>query len=267
MTTTAPACDAPLLTLADFADVLPALAAHAQEQQPRECCGMVVRPQGNLGPFYYAARNISPEGTDRFVIDPADWARAEDLGEIIAIAHSHPNADANPSEADRVMCEQTGLPWLIMGWPSQVATLTLPCGYEAPLIGRSFHHGILDCYTLIQDYYARELGIALPHFERPDDWWTDAPDRPALDLYVSQFEQAGFVRVDGPPQPHDGLLMQVRSDRLNHAAVHLGDGAILHHLHSRASCKDVYGGYWARHTGMIVRHKDVIARRARGELA
>lgn len=263
MTTTAPAP----LTLAQLTDVLPALADHARGLQPREACGMVVRLHGGETLFYYAARNISVDATERFVIDPEDWARAEDLGEIVAIAHSHPNADANPSEADRVMCEQTGLPWLIMGWPSQVATLTHPCGYEAPLIGRTFEHGILDCYTLIQDYYARSLGITLPHFERPDDWWTATPDRPALDLYKSHFEQAGFIQVDGPPQLHDGLLMQVRSDRLNHAAVYVRDGVILHHLHSRPSCEDVYGGYWMRHTGMIVRHREVIARRARGELA
>ena len=265
LSTDAPASP-PLNTLADFAGILEDLAMHAEQVSPRECCGLIIRTP--LGLVYFPCLNLElgEAGRDRFVICPADYARAEDLGDIVAIAHSHPHADANPSEADRVMCERTGLPWLIMGWPSQVATLTLPAGYEAPLIGRSFAHGILDCYTLLQDYYERTLGIALPHFERADDWWVAKPGAQAQDLYATQFDQAGFVQVNGPPQPHDVLLMQVRSDRLNHAAVYLGDSRILHHLHSRPSCEDIWGGYWERHTGMIVRHREVIERRAKGDL-
>lgn len=261
MTATASATESsspPLNTLADFAGILDDLAMHASQVSPRECCGLVIR--SFLGLAYFPCLNLElgDAGQDRFVIDPADYARAEDLGEIVAIAHSHPHADANASEADRVMCERTGLPWLIMGWPSQVATLTLPCGYEAPLIGRSFHHVILDCYTLIQDYYERTLGIALPHFERADDWWTAKPDQPAQDLYMDNFTKAGFVLINGQPQRHDVLLLQVRSDRLNHGAIYLGDGTILHHLHGRPSCKDVWGGYWERHTGAVLRHQTLL---------
>jgi proteasome lid subunit RPN8/RPN11 len=247
------------LTLADLAPIADSLAQHAQACMPRECCGVVVRwPDSTLQ--YLPCDNVASgaAGQDRFEMAPAQYAQIEDSHTIVAICHSHPNASANPSEADRVMCERTGLPWAIMGYPSQVLVLLQPSQYQAPLVGRNFHHGLLDCYTLVEDYYQRTLGIALPSFERQDNWWVPDADGQVQDLYSTQFAQAGFVEVDGPPQLHDGLLMQVKSDVLNHAAIYLGNGKILHHLHGRLSCEDVWGGYWQRHTGRIVRHQSLL---------
>ena len=169
---------------------------------------------------------------------------------MLAVVHSHPNASANPSMADRVGCERSALPWLVLGWPSGVVKEVSPEGWQAPYKGREFVHGVLDCYTLIQDWYRRELALDLPDFDREDDWW----DR-GQDLYMANFAAAGFVRVDGAvPQRHDVLLMQVRANVANHGAVYLGDGVILHHLWGRLSCEDVYGGYWQRHTLALLRH-------------
>ncbi len=245
---------APLI-LADMAPITDSLAQHAQACMPRECCGLVVRLAGG-GLQYLPCDNVAAgnEGQDRFEIAPAQYAAAEDAHDIVAICHSHPNASANPSEADLVMCERTGLPWLIMGYPSQVLRLVQPQQYVAPLLGRSFHHGILDCYTLLEDYYQRTLGVTLPRFARQDNWWVPDANHQVQDLYNSQYAQAGFVEVNGPPAVHDVLLMQVRSDVLNHAAIYLGDNKLLHHLHSRLSCEDVWGGYWQRHTGKVLRH-------------
>lgn len=249
----------PLLTLADFAPLAQELARHAQAMYPRECCGLVVRRAPDVL-AYMACNNVAVGslGEDRFEIDAAQYAQAEDEGEIVAICHSHPNASANPSEADLVMCERTSLPWLIMGYPSQVLRLVQPSQYEAPLRGRAFHHGVLDCYTLVQDYYQRELGIALPDFARVDEWWVPDADGNVQNLYVDHFQEAGFVGVAQPLQRHDVLLMQVKSDRLNHAAVYLGEGKILHHLYGRPSCEDVWGGYWQRHTGKVLRHTQMM---------
>ncbi len=235
----------------------PSLAEHAEGTYPRECCGLVVRLAGDAGAIVYApCANISPDdsGQDQFVISPEDWAQAEDRGEILAVCHSHPNESANPSQADLVMCERSGLPWIIVGWPSGVVRSCEPTGYQAPLVGREFFHGVLDCYTLVRDYYQRELDIELPDFEREDAWWDKGQN-----LYRDNFAAAGFVEVnEAEPRQHDALLMQVRSDVENHAAVYLGDQVILHHLYSRLSERTVYGGYWHRHTRAILRHKSLM---------
>jgi len=237
----------------------PAIEAHAQADYPRECCGLVVATAS--GPLYRPCRNIAPAETarDRFTIDPADWAHAEDAGEILAVVHSHPDACAHASTADRAMCEQTGLPWLIIGWPSGVITTTLPTGQRLPLVGREFVHGVVDCYSLIRDYYAMELGIDLPDFPRADDWWSKGGN-----LYRDGFTSAGFTQVEGPPQRHDVLLMQVAARVDNHGAVYCGDGTVLHHLYGRLSSHDVYGGDWERYTTAVLRHAAVIESQAKG---
>jgi len=117
----------------------------------------------------------------------------------------------------------------------------------------------------VRDFYARELAIELPDLERVDDWWT----KPEVgELYLDNFEAAGFVRVQGEPHYGDVLLMQYRSERTNHAGVYLGDAvlrtepdlpaipnAMLHHAMPRLSERVLYAGYWQDITRMIVRHR------------
>lgn len=224
--------------------------SHARDEFPRESCGLVVYVNGDM--VYRRCRNRAL-GSEHFILHEEDFATCEDEGEIHAVVHSHPNASANPSMADRVMCARMNVPWIIVGWPSGAIVTCEPDGFHPPLLGREFAHGILDCYTLVRDYYKEVCGLDIPNFEREDGWWERGEN-----LYLDNFEKAGFVRVDGPPKLHDGILMQVLSDRVNHAAVYVGDGQMMHHLYGRQSCRDVYGGYWLRHTHCIVRHRSFL---------
>jgi len=110
---------------------------------------------------------------------------------------------------------------------------------------------VLDCYSLIRDWYRQERGIDLPDFTRFDEWW-----RRGENLYLDNFSGAGFHEVESSDMnPGDVLLMQVASPVPNHAAIYLGDGLILHHLQGRLSSRDVYGGYWQKITTHTLRHQ------------
>lgn len=243
----------PLLTDALRAELL----AAAEGAYPEEACGLVVTAASGLR--YWPCRNLAPESRDRFVIDPDDWVAAEEVGDVLAVFHSHPDATAHPSLTDRIACFKSGLSWLIAAWPGGALCELQPQACSAPLVGREFEFGVQDCYTLIQDYFHRELGIVLPDYDRDDGFWeprrlADGSWQPGRELYLEGFESAGFVAIDGEPQQHDVILMQVSADVSNHGAVYLGDGRILHHLYGRLSTRDVYGGYWLRHTTRLLRH-------------
>ena len=225
-----------------------AALAHAREQYPREACGLLVVVRGRER--FWPCRNTA-EGADQFALDPLDYAAAEDAGDVVAVFHSHPNAQPTPSEADRVACEASGLPWHIVGVPCERWATVEPSGFRAPLVGRQFVHGVVDCYSLIRDYYADELRIELPDFDRPNDWWHRGGN-----LYAENFEKAGFIRVKGEPQRHDVILMQVLANVPNHGAIYLGNGIILHHVHGRLSSREIYGGYWLTKTWALLRHKN-----------
>lgn len=239
-------------------ETLTAIREHAREAYPAESCGLISVVKGRE--WYVRCRNLAEKAGQHFVMDPEDYAAAEDRGTITAIVHSHPgHLEAKASQADRVACETSGLPWYIVAvstndgdvvaWDT---TQIAPEGYEAPLVGRQWHHGILDCYSCIRDWYARERGITLPDFDRPDDWWNDGHSS----LYLDHFREAGFVPASEPMQVGDVILMEIRSDNgvPNHAAVWLGEGRILHHLAGRLSSVDVWGGIYKDYLRLVVRY-------------
>lgn len=236
-----------------------AIMQHAIAEFPRECCGLIIVVNGKER--YYPCKNLAATPYEHFVMCPRDRAKAEDLGDVIAVVHSHPNTTAEPSEADRAQCETWKLPWYIFAVrvlesSGQVGLHDIahlePCGYEAPLVGRSFSHGILDCYTLVQDYYRRELGIDLPYFDRRDGWWDEGED-----LYMANFASCGFAPIPEGSQPQIGdiILMQLRAKVPNHAGVYIGNGQMLHHVMRRLSSRDLYDGHWQEITRTIIRYK------------
>lgn len=233
--------------LADFASFLPFIFDHAKRDYPREACGLIASNGERFG--YLPCRNIA-EGNNHFIAHPQDIARAEDFGQLVAVVHSHPNGQPNPSEADRVGIERWGIPWLIVSWPSAQAALHAPCGYRPPLVGRTFHHGVLDCYALVRDYFDYKLRLKLPDYDRDNEWWLKGGN-----LYLERFADAGFVEVDPATiREHDVALMELRSPVPNHAGVYLGDNVILHHVMTRLSRREGYAGFWQRITRKVVRH-------------
>lgn len=227
------------------------ICAHAARDYPREACGLVIVVKGRTR--YRPCRNLA-EKDGEFVLHPEDWAAAEDAGTVSMVVHSHPNLPAQPSQADLVACERSGLPWLIVSWPSGELHEFVPSGYRAPLIGRRFAIGVLDCWSLIRDYYACSLSILLPDFPREDRWWEKGHN-----LYMRHYRDAGFEIVADAPRAHDLLAMQIGSSDPSHGAVFLGDGSILHHLANRLSSRDVYGGWYRKVTRHVMRHRELMA--------
>lgn len=227
--------------------LITAIGRHAEQVYPQECCGLIVRAGRQRR--YIPCKNTHDQPTEHFRIDAADWAEAEDTGEVLAVVHSHPDAGPHASPVDRQACHETGLPWVIMAWPGGETSVITPED-RPPLLGLPFIHGSWDCYGLIRDWYSQERGIALPDFERTDNWWTRGEN-----LYVRHYADAGFVSHAGELEPGDVILMQYKADEINHAGVYLGDGKMLHHMYGKLSEVVPYGGFWRDRTMMTLRFK------------
>lgn len=100
-------------------------------------CGLVIR-EGRKE-VYVPCRNTASTPSEHFRLAPEDLAAAEDRGQVLSVVHSHPDYPVAPSEADRVSCEASGLPWHILevrrGDDEQVRAGELvsftPDGYQA----------------------------------------------------------------------------------------------------------------------------------------
>ena len=227
---------------------------HARETYPAESVGFFYVRKGRMR--YHRAINISPE-PDRFMVAPDEYAAVESDGEIVALVHSHPNASALPSVLDQHAHAASGLDWLIVGLllvDGEAETHFMPACTEQPsLYGRTFVHGVNDCYSFIRGWYAEQRGVVLLDFARGDDWWHKGEN-----LYVENFAKAGFAVVD-TPQIGDVLLMTIGAGVPNHAAIYAGDNQIEHHLYGRLSCRDVYGQFYRDRTTHALRYNEPAA--------
>lgn len=219
---------------------------HARAEYPREACGLLLEVEGVEE--YYPCQNLA-KSNDFFHMRTEDYIAAEERGKIVAVVHSHPDSTAKASAPDKAACEASGLPWHIVSFPGLQWDTIIPSGYQAPLIGREWCHGVFDCYAIVRDWYKQVRGIELMNVSRSDNWWHNGED-----LFRDNLEKAGFVYVDDSPQVGDLILMQVLANVPNHSAIYLGDDIILHHLYNRLSCREAYQGYWRKHTVGVLRY-------------
>lgn len=243
--------------------VLEKFREHTIAEHPKEACGLLVAT-AERQQEYVPCDNIADEPTQDFRLASRSYIEASKRGKVIAVCHSHPDAPADPSPADRTQCEASKLPWYILSWPENRLVSLLPEGYVAPLLSRPFVHGVHDCYAIIRDYYAQVLSLELPDFERDDRWWEDREGHPHENLYLDNLEAAGFEIVRKVPpftdmQVHDVLLMQFSPNVVpSHGAIYIGDSIILHHPQGQLSHRTVYGGYWQRATSHVLRHRSLM---------
>ena len=95
------------------------MVAHAREEAPNECCGMVGSSDGQ-GVAVYRAVNAEASPL-RFRIDPEEQLelhnRIDDAGlELGAIYHSHTRTEPRPSQTDINFAKLwPGVLWIIVG--------------------------------------------------------------------------------------------------------------------------------------------------------
>ena len=209
---------------------------HSIEEYPKEAVGII------SGRKYIRLDNIADKPTEDFKIKDDTYLNYD----IDAIYHSHPEYPAEPSESDMFYQINSNVPWIIATSYKDSCSEPIIFGddYIPDLVGREFRHGPSgsdnkgDCYALIKDYYKLELNIELPEFPRNNFWWENS----STSMYEDNFEKAGFVELKGIDLKDivkgDIALMRINSNVINHAAVYVDNGLILHHLTNRLSRKE-----------------------------
>ena len=91
---------------------------HAIECEPHECCGLLYKENGTVK--YGACKNLAYDNPElSFVIEPLDWKKYEDLGEINGIVHSHPKGEFKFSETDISSCNYLDIDFFLVDPASQ----------------------------------------------------------------------------------------------------------------------------------------------------
>ena len=102
-------------------DHVDGIVAHAREQSPHECCGLIGADKNGLATNLYRARNIAADPLVAYEAHPEDLFAAQRTmrarGEqLLAIYHSHPrSADPQPSATDVRLAYYPGAVYFIVG--------------------------------------------------------------------------------------------------------------------------------------------------------
>ena len=217
---------------------------HAKKEDPKESVGVLLNIKGKEK--YFPCRNLSMNNNQCFILDPEDYVKADNLGEIIAIVHSHPITPPEPSEADRVSCEHSNLKWYIVNPKTEKWGYCEPCGFKPPLRGRQWVWGLQDCYSLVRDWYKQEKNIELLDYERPV-----TPEEFIKNPVFEKYLPSRGFRLLNPNERllnGDVLAMSIFGNGLNHVAIFL-NGDVLHHLTDRLSCIEPYSEWLLKCTG------------------
>jgi proteasome lid subunit RPN8/RPN11 len=92
-----------------------ALRAHAEEEAPNECCGLIVLRDGRAERYVRGRNRLASPYRYELEIDPTIWF-LEDDGYELAVFHSHPETEPIPSRTDRELAGLwSGKPFLIYG--------------------------------------------------------------------------------------------------------------------------------------------------------
>jgi [CysO sulfur-carrier protein]-S-L-cysteine hydrolase len=91
------------------------LVAHARDEAPNECCGLVLVRDGVAVEYIRGVNKLASPYRYELFIDPFVWSEIDEGLEQV-VFHSHPETEPRPSRTDR---EQAGLwsgrPFLIYG--------------------------------------------------------------------------------------------------------------------------------------------------------
>ena len=139
------------------------------------------------------------------------------------------------------------------------------------LMDRDFQFGKYDCFSLVRDFYADNFGIRITNYARPNEFW-----KHGLNLYIQFQEREGFQVIDFNPltmRQGDVFVCAIMTAVPAHAAIHLGDGKVLHHLpksnssarHAGRPTVDPYKGLIRNSMCACLRHPSVNTEESLGE--
>jgi hypothetical protein len=115
---------------------------------------------------------------------------------------------------------------------------------------RIYIYGMLDCYTLIRDYFREKYNVWVPaNIDRQFGWWHNGRN-----LYVDMYEPYGFHETFEKIKIDDVLIFKFDKGMPSHSAIYIGNGMMMHHMLGRFSCIEPFDGIYKLSIAGVLRY-------------
>lgn len=175
-----------------------------------------------------------------------------DISKAVGIIQVDRSSNLDVPDSIRQEMNLKNLPYTIIGKDKDHAKSYLPDRYfeRVEYENRVYVYGILDCYTLIRDWYRNNHNVWIPaNIDRAFGWWQNGRN-----LYVDMYEQYGFVQVYEKINIGDVLIFRFDNGMPSHSAIYIGQGNMLHHMIGRFSCVEPFDGIYKTSLVGILRY-------------
>lgn len=231
-----------------------AIKQEALSSPLEEVCGFIYFNLSLSCKCLHRCTNSTLSKGDFFSISPLDYVRASEKGEILAVYHSHINENIEFSLSDRINANNHDMPFILYNIKKDIFNEYLPNDYVNPYVGREFTYGKSDCFSLIKDYYAKELSIEIiDNFTNRTEKWFEENSNAFFDGWKRDNPKFYLVTE---PQKHDLLLFNYfrMIKAPHHLGIYLGDNIFLHHPRNKYSIIERYSDNFIKRTMHILRY-------------
>jgi hypothetical protein len=201
-----------------FEDQLVDAKQHAIDVFPEESVGVIDNG------VYHRLENKAEDKFNTFVIDMREYIK---YSNVQCIIHSHDDFP-HASRDDQLSQQEIDKPFGIINLVNGSVKDVFFWGDSLPiqdLHGRPFYQGVYDCYALARDYY-RIKGLTLPYGVRDFMFWEQGED-----IIMENIPRIPFYEVSpDTATEHDLILYSISGKYIDHCAVILKHGWVLHHL-------------------------------------
>lgn len=223
------------------------IKTHAERVKPAEACGCIIKVLDN--PVIYPCENVSGRPASTFRISPESYLKAESMGEVLAIYHSHLK-NRSPSGFDIQASAGHRIPYVVYNVPGDVF-----CVADGPrlldFMSRDFEIGVNDCFSLVRDFYRKFLGVEISNYDREEGWHERNPR-----MFLDNFVKEGFRETD---KLEENCLLLLKTSHHaefpHHLGIYLGDDTMFHHPREKRPLIEPYPGRWEEATVMKLVHE------------
>lgn len=234
------------------------------EKYPEEACGLGLK-NGQV----VFCENKSSDKINFFAIQQSESEKYKEQVEFVF--HSHCKDEyATFSDADEQVSTKTQTKYILYNVLTDEFKCFLP-QKELAYIGRTLVPGVVDCSSLAQDYYKKELNINFPTMNHPfrfhrfnkafikkcKEYWQNEDAMVLVDFYLNR----NFIEVSDP-RKHDIILSNSYNFAKGfcHISIYLGEEKVLDYARNGISAICSMQEFESKSNGEIkfLRHKSLL---------